>query len=83
MKREQFEETMGTLKTFASTKYVSSIDYLTPIFVDLSQPVLLKPKFPNIETEVTVKDDTKLKQNSFSREDLYEYCLQLKEIIKD
>ena len=31
-KRSQFEEIMGTLKTFASTKYVIHINYLTPIF---------------------------------------------------
>ena len=39
-KRGQFEDTMGALKTYASTKCVSHIDYLTPIFTDLSQPVL-------------------------------------------
>ena len=36
----EFEDTMGALKTFASTKYVSYINYLTPIFVDISEPTL-------------------------------------------
>ena len=51
---------MGALKTFASTKYVSHIEYLTPIFVDLSQPVLPKPTLMNVQTTVILKDDTDL-----------------------
>jgi len=42
-KRDQFEETLGDLETFASTKYVAPINYLTPIFINITQPTLTKP----------------------------------------
>ena len=54
--RGLFEETLGALKTFAPTKYVNYIDYLTPIFVNLSQPVLTKPKLAGKKETLILKD---------------------------
>jgi len=82
-KRGQFEDTMGTLEIYASTKYVSHIDYLTPMFTDLSQPVLTKPTLVNKRIEVTLKDDSNIMIYSATKEDVDEYRLKLKEYIKD
>ena len=54
--RGQFEETLGALKTFASTKYVAHIDYLTPIFVNLTQPFLVKPTLDSKKETLILKD---------------------------
>ena len=35
-KKGQFDDTLDTLKIYVSSKYVKYIQYLTPIFVDLS-----------------------------------------------
>jgi len=82
-KRGQSDETMGALKTFASTKYVSHIDYLTPIFTDLIQPTLIKPSLSNTKTQVTLKDDSKIMTDSTSTEEIEEYRIKLKEFLKD
>jgi len=66
-----------------STKYDSHIDYLMPMFIDLSQPVLIKPTLVNKRTDVTLKDDSKIMMDSAAREDVKEYRLKLKEYIKD
>jgi len=66
---------MRALKTFATKKYVSHIDYLTSIFVDLSQPVLVKPRLANTKTEATLKDDTTLITESSIREEIEEFRL--------
>jgi len=66
----KFEDTMGALKTFASTKYVLYIDYLTPIFVDLSEPTLTKPKFSGTTETITLKDKTTRDIKSHSTEKL-------------
>ena len=55
-RRGQFNETMDALKVFASTKYVSHIDYLTPIFVDLSPPIITKLVLTNSKINVTLPD---------------------------
>lgn len=83
MKRGQFEETIGALKTFVSTKYVSHIDYLIPIFVDLLEPVLVKPTLANNQAMVTLKDDLTMISESSTREELEEYRLKLKDFLKD
>jgi len=82
-KRGQFDEAMGALKTFASTKYVSHIDYLTPIFTDLTQPTLIKPSLSNTKTQVTLKDDSNIMTDSASREEIEEHKIKLKEYLKD
>ena len=66
-----------------STKYDSHIDYLMPMFIDLSQPVLIKPTLVNKRTDVTLKDDFKIMTDSAAREDVKEYRLKLKKYIKD
>jgi len=75
--RGQFDETMGALKTFASTKYVSHIDYLTPIFTDLTQPSLIKPYVSNTKTQVNLKDNSKIMTDSVSMEEIEEYKIKL------
>jgi len=80
---KEYEERMGALKTFAPTKYVSHIDYLTPIFVDLSEPTLPKPVLSNTKKIVTLKDDSKIETKSSTRKELEEYRLKLKEFLKD
>jgi len=82
-KRGQFDEAMGALKTFASTKYVSHIDYLTPIFTDLTQPTLIKPFLSSTKTQVTLKDDSKIMTDSALREKTEEYKIKLKEYLQD
>ena len=79
----EFDETMGALKTFASTKYVSYIDYLTPIFVDISEPTLVKPKLSNTEETVTLKDGSERTFRSSTTEELEEFRIKLKEFLKD
>jgi len=74
---------MGALKTYASTKYVTYIDYLTPIFVDLLDPVLTRPKLVNKKTIITLKDDTKKEIDTASQEDLEEYRILLKDHLRD
>ena len=61
---------MGALKTYVSTKYVSHIDYLMPMFTDLSQPVLTKPTLVKKWIEGTLKDDSKIMTDSATREDV-------------
>jgi len=74
---------MGALHIFASTKYVSHIDYLTPILVDLSQPDLTKTTLSNTKTTLTLKDDTVIVTDSATTEDIEEYRLKLKQYLKD
>jgi len=74
---------MEALKTFASTKYVSHINYLTPIFTDLTQPTLIKPSLSNTKTQVTLKDNSKIMMDSALTEEIEEYRIKLKEFLKD
>jgi len=41
-KKNQFNETLEELKTFALQKYIKHIDHLTPLFTTLTQPALQK-----------------------------------------
>ena len=59
-RRGGYEETMGALETFASTKYIAHIDYLTPIFVNLTDPTLVKSTLTNTKTTLVLKDDTEV-----------------------
>jgi len=74
---------MGVLKTFASTKYVSHIDYLTAIFTDLKQPTLIIPFLSNTKTQVTLKDDSKTMTDSVLTEEIEDNKIKLKEFLKD
>ena len=59
-KKNQFNDTMDALKTYASQKYVKHIDYLTPLFVDLSVPEIRRPvPVAKNMVEVTMPDGTK------------------------
>ena len=75
--RGEFDETMRALKTFASAKYVAYIDYLTPIFVDILEPTLVKPKLRSTEEELVLSDGTTRKVNSSSTEELEEFKMKL------
>ena len=81
--RGQFEETLGALKTFSSTKYVTYIDYLTPIFVNLSQPILIKPKLSSKKETLILQDGNPRIIESSSQEEIEEYKIKLKEYLKD
>jgi len=81
--RGEFDETMGALKTFASTKYVEWIDYLTPIFVDMLEPTLTNPKLAITEEVIILKDYSKRKISSSATEELEEFRINLKEYLKD
>ena len=72
----QFDDTMGALKTFASTKYVSYIDYLTPIFIDLSEPTLTKPRLSSRTEIITLKDDSTRKVDSSTTEEIEEFKMK-------
>lgn len=82
-KRGQFKETMGALKTFASTKYVSHIDYLTPFFFDLSEPALIKPTLTSKKSTITLNYGTTKEISSASQDELEEFRLKLKDFIND
>ena len=73
----EFDETMRALKTFASAKYVAYIDYLTPIFVDILEPTLVKLKLISTEEELVLSDGTTRKVNSSSTEELEEFKMKL------
>ena len=60
----QFEDTLDQLKTFASTKYLSYIDYLSPVFIDLSQPKLVKAILINNKIKATLVDGTEIEIGS-------------------
>ena len=62
IKRNQFNDTMDALKTFASQKYVKHIDYIMPLFVDFSAPSIPRPVQPasKAKNEVTLQDGTKM-----------------------
>ena len=81
--RGQFEETIGALTTFSSTKYVSNIDYLTPIFVNLSQPVLTKPNLTSKNKTSTFEGGVTRIVTTLSQEEIEEYNIKLKELLKD
>ena len=66
----EFDETTVAIEAFVSTKYVSYIDYLTPIFVDISEPTLVKPKLSNTEQTVTLMDGSKQTFKSSTNEEL-------------
>ena len=55
---------------------------MTPIFTDLSQPVLTKLILVNTRIEVILKHDSKIMTDSATRENLEKYRLKLKEYIK-
>ena len=74
---------MIALQTFASTKYVSRIDCLTPICVDLWEPVLVKLILANIQLTATLKYDSTMITDSSTRENLEDYCLKLRDFLKD
>ena len=82
-KSGQFDDTMNALKTFASNKYVQHIDYLTPIFVDLSEPQLVKPTLKSTKEELTLKDGTKREIETASEEDKIEYTIKMKRYLKE
>ena len=79
----EFDDTMGALKTFASTKYVLYIDYLNPFFVDLSEPTLIKPKLRSTTETINLKNELTRKVSSSSTEELEELKMKLKEFLKD
>ena len=81
--RGQFEETLGALKTFASTKYVAHIDYLTPIFVNLTQPFLIKPTLDSKKETLTLKDGGTRDVDVSCQEEVEEFKIKLKEYLKD
>jgi len=74
---------MGALKTFASTKYIAYIGYLTLIFVNISEPTLNKLTLASTSEEIVLKDDTKRTITSSTTEELEEYTIKLKEYLKD
>jgi len=59
------------------------IDYLTPIFVDISEPTLNKPTLNSTTEEVIFKDGSKRDIVSSTTEELEEYKMKLKEFLKD
>ena len=61
-KKNQFNDTLDALKTYVSQKYIKHIDYLMPLFVDLSSPSILMPtpSAPKVKKEVELKDGTTL-----------------------
>jgi len=62
---------------------VSHINYLIPIFTDLTQPTLIKPSFSNTKTQVTLKNNSKIMTDSAWREEIEEYKIKLKEYLKE
>jgi len=74
---------MGALKTFDFTKHVSHINYLIPIFTDLTQPNLIKSSLSNTKTQVTLKNDSKIMTDRASREEIEQYKIKLKEYLKE
>lgn len=81
--RGEFEETMGALKTFTSTKYVVYIDYLTLIFVDIQEPTLSKPMLSSAMETIELVDGMTRKVINSSTEELQEFKMKLKEFLKD
>ena len=81
--RDYLEETLGALKTFTSTKYVTYIDYLILIFLNISQPVLTKPKLAGKKETMILKDGDTRTIDSSSQEEIEEYKIKLKEYLKD
>ena len=81
--RGQFEETLGALKTFASTKYVSYIDYLTPIFVNLTQPILIKPTLSSKKETLVLENKEVCTIETSTQEEIEEFKIKLKEFLKD
>ena len=61
-KKNQFYGTLDALKTYVSQKYIKHIDYLMPLFVDLSSPSIPMPTPPalKVKEEVELKDGTTL-----------------------
>ena len=75
--------TMGALKTFASTKYVACINYLTTIFVAISSPTLKNPTLPSTKETVLLKDGSSREISSSTTEELEEFKMKLKDYLKD
>ena len=79
----QFEETIGELKTFASTKYVLYIDYLTSIFVNRTQPILIKPTLSRKKETLVLENKEARTIESSTQEEIEEFRIKLKEFLKD
>jgi len=62
---------------------VACIDYLTPIFVNLTQPFLNKPSLLSTKEFLKLKDDSTRIVSSSTTEELEEYQIILKEFLKD
>ena len=62
---------------------MSNIDYLTPIFVNLSQPVLTKPNLTSKNKTSTFEGGVTRIVTTLSQEEIEEYNIKLKEFLKD
>ena len=74
---------MGARNTFDFTKYVTHIDYLTPIFVNLTESILVNPTLSDEKTTYILKDNSEMVQESLTREEVEEYKIKLKEYLRD
>ena len=72
-KRGQFNDTMDVLKVYASTKYVSHIEYLTPIFIDLLPPSITRPRLTNTKIKVTMSDGSIREIDDATKEELLKF----------
>ena len=48
--KSQFEDTMESLRIYASSAFKNDIEYLTPLFTDLKEPQVTEPEDPKEET---------------------------------
>ena len=58
--RDQFKETMEALRFYASAEYKTDLNYLKPVFKNLSTPVLKMPVKPKATTRTEADGSTTL-----------------------
>ena len=59
------------------------INYLTAIFINLSQPILEKPKLGSTKETLILKEGGSRTIDSSSQEEIKEFKIKLKEYLKD